>query len=400
MVRGKHRVLALSGSGRKRWHFDSPKATADDLSDKPELDLAVAGKVAVISYRHPGDDHWPHRTVVKALDVRTGKMLWQDRKSSFVTTFRKTVYTSRCNGKQNGRRGNCVLAARRVSSGKPRWQIPARASAQVDDGKHPTMDSLAGKESAFLQLEVFPSGFQDRTIRTLDPESARFFGATTKSHDRVVSVSNTLVNAGHHDQKSANGCDQKIAGLDLHTGKQRWKHRWHPPKTGKSCSSLLGDVRAGNLWSARAAHKRPMLLDLKTGKRHWASPRKGRIVWADRTRVLTAGVHRKAYRLIDHRTGHQIWKKAASKMERSTSTPDRAGAGGVAVRSHALFGFDGHEHNACRSSDCATRVFDLKTGKKRYTAPGSFAGGGHGWVATVGQKGHSHRAIIRAFVKP
>lgn len=400
LVRGKHHVLALSGSGRERWHFHSPKATADDLSEKPELHLTVTGDVAVISYQHPSDDRWPHRTVVKAFDVRTGNLLWKDSRSSFVTTFKKTVYTSRCNGKQDGRRGNCVLSARRVHSGQARWRTPVRASAQVDDGKPPATDLRAPKESAFVLLKVYPHGEQDRTIRTLDPRAARFFGASTTSGNRIESVGNTMVNAGHHDRKSANGCGQKMAGLDLRTGDTRWKHRWDTPQTGKSCSGLLGDVRTGNLWSARPATKRPVLLNLATGKSHWTSPRKGRIVWASHKHVLTADAKQGPYRLINHRTGRRLWKKASAKMHNPAHTWDSSTADGVAVHSHAVFGFDGHQHKACRVSGCATRVFDLKSGKQRYRVPGTLAGGGDGWVATVQEKAHSRRAVIRAYTKP
>lgn len=397
VLSGNDQVWSLSATGHKRWHFDPSKTKAGKSGDSdPDLQVKVTGGVAVVSYRHPTDDRWPHRKVIKAFDIPTGMVLWRDDKSSFVTTFSKTVYTTRCNGQQNGRRGNCMLAARRLHSGKPRWTVPTQASAQVRYGPGHPDDLTTPKDPRALQLQVFPHGVGDETTRMLDPASAQHFTASIKGGNEIVNATDTLVNGGHRDRNASHGCSQQVTGLDLRTGTHRWKHKWRAAKDGATCNNVLGDVRAGDLISSRPASKRPKLLNLKTGKSHWTSPRKGKIIWAGHKRVLTAGAKHGPYRLIDHRRDRQIWRRSSSDIESSGMS-----GSGVEVRAAALFGFDGHAHKPCSGSDCRTRVVDLKTGKPRYSAPGTFAGGGDGWVATAQEKkGHSRRAVIRAFTQP
>lgn len=391
------RVLGLSGKGKKRWQFTPTKSATAPSWDALDLTVRVAGNVVVIAYRHPTDDRWPRPKVIKALDGRTGKILWYDKKSSFVTTFRNTVYTTRCNGKQDGRRGNCMLAARRPHSGKPRWTAPTQASAQVrTTPDRETAHSLtAPQEPRFLRLDVFPHGYEDQTTRTLDPKSAQYFRAAIRGHTKTARATDTLINGGRHDDDSSDGCSQQVTGLDLHTGRPRWKHTVRTVADGKSCQGYLGDVRAGDLASVKPATKRPMLLDLTTGKPHWKARRKGTIIWANRRHVLTVDAHDGPYRMIDHRSGEQVWKVAASKFSTCPMAQTSVDVVSASLRVYA------QDLTSRRDPRCATRIFDVKTAKPRYRVPGSPAGAGKNWIATATEKNsNSQRAIIRAFARP
>lgn len=380
LVQGERTVWALSKDGKELWSLEAPEPDRDT----DEVTLDVSGDVAIVSFDKPDDDHWPDRRIVRALDVESGDTRWEDGDVSFLTVVSDTAYTTRCNGDQNGRFDNCAIASRDIRTGEPSWTAPTEASARVA----PAPVGAHGRDGPqFLLLTVFPNGYEDETVRTLDPVRAQYFGAHLQTRTRVLGATDTLVADAEWDSDSSDGCSDELTGYDLFSGTQRWQQTWKTMPNEDSCHSLLGKVQHGDLISAKDARGRPFLLNLRTGQSHWKWVGEGWVSWLDSRRVLVQSGRLGPLLLVDHRSGKEIWRVPYSDRE----WPD------VTVRGSRVVTFGGAGDTTKRNS--TVQVFDLASGKQQYRAPGSFVGGGDDWLATV-VKAESMKVTIRVFSQP
>lgn len=384
------RLHGLNAKGKEVWHVDRE---GYQPGESDNFAVRVSGDVVVISYDHPTDDRWPQPDVVKAVDADTGKTLWKDTKSSFQTVYAKTVYTTECNGEQDGRKDNCHLSARDIRTGEPRWIAPTEASAQVKFGIDVPAHE-APPDPDYLQLNTFPHGMEDETTRTLDPEKAWYLKAVIPGRGSHQSATDTLVRSGPHDEQPENGCTATMKGVNVHTGKEAWRQEWQIPEedvdgdTERRCDYLDGRVGWGDLHAVRVKHERPMLIDLRTGKTHWTGKQPGKTVAVAKDLVVTqddSGV----IRATNHRTGRQVWT-VDGKDWRSFSAEIRKGQ-------LVLY----HPYNYCDDPvTCATRVLRLADGQQLYTTPPGVIGLGDNWVATEEPvHGNSQRADYRVYAR-
>lgn len=381
LVHGDTAVWAMSKGGKELWDLEPPEP---DDPDTDEISVDVVGEVALVSYDKPDDDPWPDRQIVRALDVESGETLWKDDDVAFHTVVGDIVYTTRCNGKQNGRFDNCMVASRDVRTGVSDWTAPTQASARVK----PAAIGAHGQDGPqFLLLTVFPNGHEDRTMRTLDPQRAQYFGAQIEVFDRVESATDTLVDGGDWDDDSSDGCSNELTGLDLFTGEPRWQHTWKTKPDGDNCDSLLGDTRHGDLITANDARGLPFLLDLRTGQSQWKGDAEAWVPWLDARRVLLKEPEGGDLRMVDHRSGEDLWTVAHTQL----------GSGEIEVRGDHVFHYGGS--GDVTEDDGAVRILELDSGTLQYQVPGSFVGGGNGWVATA-KEGDSQNRTVRVFTQP
>lgn len=381
LVQSETTVWAMSEEGEELWEYESPPP---DEMDVDGLIVDVVGDLAVVTFDKPKDDHWPNRRLLRVLNVESGEIVWKDDDVSFHTVVSDTIYTTRCNGKQNGRFDNCMVASRDVRTGGSDWIAPTEASARV---KPAAMGAHGQDGPQFLLLTVFPNGSEDKTARTLDPERAQYFGARIQNYHRIVTATDTLVDGGDWDDDASDGCSAEVTGLDLFTGKPRWQHTWKTQPDEENCASLLGDAQHGDLLSANDARGRPFLLDLRTGRSQWKGDTEAWVPWLDSHRVLVTEPRGGPVRMVDHRSGKELWSVPDTELEQ----------GEIEVRGDHLVSYAGS--GDVTEIDSTVRVFDLDSGTLQYQAPGSFAGGGNGWVATI-EEGESTHRTVRVFAQP
>lgn len=374
-------VWAMSKAGKELWDLEPPEP---DDPDSDEITLDVVEDVAVVSYDRPDDDPWPERQVVRALDVESGETLWRDDDAAFSTVVGDTIYTTRCNGQQNGRFDNCMVASRDVRTGVSDWTAPTQASARVEPA---AMGAHGADGPQFLLLTVYPNGREDRTMRTLDPQRAQYFGAKIEVFNRVVTATDTLVDGGDWDDDSSDGCSNEITGLDLFSGEPRWQHTWKTKPDGDNCDDLLGRSQHGDLIAAQDARGLPFLLDLRTGQSQWKGDTDAIVLWLDSRRVLLNEARGRGFRMVDHRSGQELWTLAIAELA----------PGETEVRGGDLI--SGVGPGDVTGDDGGVRIFELDSGTLLYQAPGSFVGGGEGWVATATED-DSHTRTVRVFTQP
>lgn len=384
LVRNKTTLWAMTEQGKELWTYEPPEP---DDPDTDELTLDVVGDLAVVTFDKPQDDAWPARKQFRVLDVASGEIVWKDDDVAFHTVVGDTVYTTRCNGKQDGGQDNCQVTRRDVRTGESDWTAPTQASARVKaaSGTHDADDPQ------FLLLTVFPNGYEDQTFRTLDPRTAQYFGAELQAHHAIRTATDTLVDAGPGDDDSADGCSDEVIGFDLKTGAERWRHTWKAHPDGEYCDSVLGDAQHGDVLAARDAQGRPFLLDLRTGKSRWHGEQEGTVRWLDARRVLVSERSGEGqFRMLERSSDTEHWTIPRTEME-----------GESEVRGDRLISYSGSGDAVAADQGAGVRGFDLDSGAATYRVPGALVGGGgDGWVATIMESDKSTEATIRVFTEP
>lgn len=371
-------LYGITGEGAESWKLEF---TSD-------FRVTIAGDVAIVSYDHPTDDRWPRPQVLKAIDTATGATLWEDDQSSFHTVFQETVYTTTCNGLQDGGYDNCVLASRDPRTGEVHWTTPTEAAASVETS-YLDRGFQAAPEPPFIALRAYPTGFDSELIRTLDPVNGHWLAAVDHDPHRIMIASDTLVRTtADRDEEPLDGCTSALQGIDVHSGSLSWERTVEVPLEpgGTYCLDLWPE-HAGTDVLPVLAGDLPQLLDLTTGEPRWPALPSGYVLAGDdRVLLVGTGEESASLTLYDAATGAPRW-----------TVPNPYLGSTAVIRGDRLI----LRSDSCLASDdqCSdAHVLDLATGTEIISAPGDYAGAGPDWFATADSlPGESGMTRIRLY---
>lgn len=145
LINAVGRLVALEADGDELWKI------VERYTDIPTLELRVFGSVAVVSRDAFANDVFPNRLLITGIDVATGRTLWKNTTSAFVSFVGGRMITSECAPKQTGKLGECTITARDPLTGAEQWQQRSYASARI-------ADPLEGASSPDLWVTSCPTG--------------------------------------------------------------------------------------------------------------------------------------------------------------------------------------------------------------------------------------------------
>lgn len=328
-------VAKLSGGGKVRWRYNGP--ATDDFGG-----FVVGGRPFAVPATGPepkGGGYTPH--AIKALDPKTGKVLWSKPTTHYASTDGTRVFGVTCTGAETGALGDCVLTAYKPLTGETIWTRPIYANQEG-------LQSSAGS----LVARTFPDGRSPRFV-VLDPAT----GAVRASIDvprghGLELVGDRLVDGGPTSAKARKGkpCSSTVTSYSL-TGSVQWRRTLPVRKLRGECDGFFVYDIAGKV-GLNTITGAPRLLSPATGRTVWSGKAgeslqgttAGRIVVQEDGRQRTIG--------IDAKTYEQAWA-----FDGSTGSWD-------VERGYAI------TNSACKDSGGCSIVLDARTGEELLRVPG------------------------------
>lgn len=266
LINAVGRLVALDADGDELWKI------VERYTDIPTLEVRVFGSVAVVSRDAFGIDVFPRRLLITGIDVTTGRTVWKNTTSAFVSFVGGRMITSECAPKQTGVLGECTITARDPETGRQQWQQKSYASARVED----PLENLDVAAPENLWVTSYPTGADSE--RT---DAFRVGTGTPLGEGRTgdgLGGSQLLVAPGlgvhfRDDNDPENGCAPSVAAVEP-GGVSAWTRDFDPGTylasdgTTQRCSNL--DLRQRDEKTGSFVLKgRPQLIDLSTGRTTW-----------------------------------------------------------------------------------------------------------------------------------
>lgn len=345
-------LTGLDAKGRSRWENDSDGS------------VAVGGEVIVVSSKIDGDGSWPGKKKTTLTDVATGRKLWSDSTASFSSAWYGQVYLSRCQGGQDGELGECVVTAHDARSGATRWSRSTYASTSVVE---------ASPDGSFVVFQSHVTSGADIRHTVVDTATGAVLSGGSDQDGygggEVFVIDDLVITVGG-DDNPADDCRLPAKAVDVRTGAKVWERELGADieEGGDFCGDLDGQL--GEHIMAYDGDRKPIAVDLRTGKTVWTAPDKGRPLLTDGEYALMES-KKDEVEFHDIDADKRLWK-----------LPEGLGVGGLKFGEKYVYIDTGE---GVVKDNCWIRV-ELKTGDpQRY--PGGCVGSGPDWIAASGDSG-------------
>lgn len=366
LINAVGRLVALDADGDELWKI------VERYTDIPTLGVRVFGSVAVVSRDAFAIDVFPNRLLITGIDVATGRVLWKNTTSAFVSFVGGRMITSECAPKQTGRLGECTVTARDPLTGAGQWQQRSYASARITD----PLERLEGASSPELWVTSYPTGTDSERTDAFRLVTGKPLGEGRTGDGLAGNRLLVAPGLGVHfrdDNDPDDGCTPSLAAIEP-GGASAWTRDFDPgsyrSSDGKTlrCSNL--ELRQQDAETASfVLQGRPQLIDLSTGRTTWDQ--------ATREETLQA-VTDDAVLTTDSAAGVRLTARARNDG-RELWTRDRAVLSVTA---------DGSGRTAPLLVDADvelaswTLVLSSTTGELQVAGLGELVGHGDGWFAT------------------
>ncbi len=364
VIGSTQRLVALRDDGREVWKLPRPRRASEPA--RPVLGLVDGVVIAAWDLEQRRGDPFTGLMSITAVDPRTGKSLWRDDESSFVTLGDGVVLTSQCFGEQKSFVGDCVLSARDPRTGAPRWSVPTYASARVDEIR----------DDGDLLVESHPADYRP----SLQVHSAATGAPLTEPVTaRVTPLETGYLAGGYGDDDSEDGCTQRVRFLDL-DGRARWQARVPslPSRTepGTCYPAYARQVAPGGPVAVQPFLGRTSLFDLADGSLVWRGEREeeARLLVGDLlVSVQTTNGYARTTLLTDVDTGQVRWTLPTDRIAVGPDLVNWESFGRQLLASTE--GFD--------LESTATVIVVPRTGRVLRRYPGAFDSAEPDWIATT-----------------
>ncbi|MEJ7648720.1 MAG: PQQ-binding-like beta-propeller repeat protein [Nakamurella sp.] len=310
LINAVGRLVALDADGDELWKI------VERYTDIPTLEVRVLGSVAVVSRDAFGIDVFPNRLLITGIDVATGRILWKNTTSAFVSFVGGTMITSECAPKQTGALGECTITARDPKTGREQWHQKSYASARVED----PLDGLDVAAPEELWVTSYPTGADSERrdafeLATGSPLGVGRAGEEFGGSQLLVALGLGVFFTDDGDPED-NGCRPRITAVRVPDRTDAWNRDFvlgtYPSADGKQvrCSRL--DAEQQDVSTASIVEQgTPQLLDLSTGRTVWDHATEGealRAVTQDAV-LTTKGTDTADNRLVARARsdGRELW---------------------------------------------------------------------------------------------